>query len=99
MYQNIIPPAKISERTHESNAGGPYKRVNIIPDETPMLLDRTWSTPNRTDFTKENCRHFNAAKGVPYAVNAVYMDGHVYGRGAEEIAVLRDCISYGQQWF
>jgi len=99
VYDNLIPPKKTTERRHKARVGGWQKSFTIIPDETPMIFDQAHSTPDTNEFVKKDCRHFNASKGVPYAVNAVYMDGHVYGRIAEDIAVLRNCNPYQKRWF
>jgi len=83
--QYIIPAAKISERQHMVSD---TVMKSIIPDATPMVFDQAYYI-NFTEYTRGTCRHLNAGKGVPYAINAVYIDGHVYGRTETEIASLR----------
>jgi len=100
--QSIIPAAKTTEREHRVRQwSDPPTRISIIPEQTPMILDTTYSTDWK--FEKGNCRHLNTAKEEPYAINAVYLDGHAYGRGALEIEVLRDMGLYGgvnhSHWF
>jgi len=100
-YLNIIPPVRTSERNHtvSDNSGTSRKRINIIPERTPILFDEAWSLRPDMDFDKNRCRHYNANTGKPYGVQAVYMDGHTLSRSPEEIAVLRYKGPHGQHWF
>jgi len=82
--QYIIPAARLSERQHLVDD---HVMKSIIPDATPMAFDETFFVER--EFQKEWCRHFNASTGQPYALNAVFIDGHVYGRTATEIGILR----------
>ena len=99
-YQPIIPPVKSTERSHWVNCSG-INRIIIIPDKTPLLFDKTRSYGTYPDFVfnESQCNHFDISTQKPYGVNAVYMDGHIKGRGADEIAILRNKGVYGQHWF
>ena len=89
--QHLIPPAKSSETKHLVNAWGMIRQMSIIPSDFPMVFDHAASTLDAEgyQFTKEHCRHLNGNTGTPYAINAVYMDGHVEGRDETEMNILR----------
>ena len=90
----LIPPVKTTERKHLVNAWGSLGNISIIPSEFPMAFDHAASirdpyASTGYSFIKEHCRHLNSTKGTPYAINAVYMDGHVEGRDETEMNILR----------
>ena len=99
--EHIIPPWKVTERSHMVNIWyGPEKKI-VIPEETPMAFDAAVADSDSIPltfldiaddfftFTKYSTRHFNSAKGIPLGINAVYMDGHVEKRSGEDARILR----------
>jgi len=90
--QHIIPPASLKDKRHEVNIWDNYRVFSLIPSETPMVFDYAASHYIPREgyvFNEQNCRHLNVSKGKPYAINAVYLDGHVESRGENEIGILR----------
>ena len=92
VLQDIIPAWTNTERSHTVNVGGNIRRISVSPDSTPMAFDQAMSTGTRSDyqFDQDFVRHFNPGKAFPEVINSVYLDGHVYGRMADEIGVLRN---------
>jgi len=108
--KHLIPPWKSSERSHRVDVWYGPEEKTIIPEEFPMIFDMAVSqgdqylwldiTDDRYKFTRQSTRHFNAAKGIPIAVNAVYMDGHAAGRRDSELRILKDFGQHKRQmWF
>jgi len=92
--QHIIPAIKTTERKHLVDD---IANKIIIPDKAPMAFDKVFSY--NSEFDESYCNHVDFATKIPYVMNAVYLDGHVYGRGPTEIGVLRNFGTGSQVWF